>query len=255
MEYIDDFDAVNADKPQSFDIDAIKYLYGLSMTKPTDKFCNDSGVALEPDCRTFDQTDDPYSKVYLPSYTDLLKDFLDNKTTTSPSNTLNGVLDYLRAARTVADLNKVWNAVMDTAGYSLKNGKGDAVKIKDATFAARTDFMARRVIQRLFLDDASLRGRFTNDPPSEATFNASVLAEVKGMIKNTDGIRSVASRKVAANFLKKKQTVEAFNILRDGHAQLTADLAAGKFKDPAEEAQAVDLVAYMDKLMAPYFNN
>ncbi|MFO0579072.1 MAG: zinc-dependent metalloprotease [Polyangia bacterium] len=255
MEYIDDFDAVNADKPQSFDIDAIKLLYGLAATKPTDKFCNDSGVALEPDCRTFDQTDDPYSKVYLPSYTDLLKDFLDNKTTTSPSNTLNGVLDYVRTATTVANLNKFWNGVMDTAGYSLKAGKADAMKIKDPTFAARTDFMARRVIQRLFLDDASLRGRFTNDPPSEATFNASVLAEVKAMIKNTDGIRTVASRKVAANFLKKKQSVEAFNILREGYAQLTGDLAAGKFKDPSEEAQAVDLVAYMDKLMAPYFNN
>ena len=55
MEYVDDFDAVNADKPQSYDIDAIKLLYGLSTTRPTDKFCNDSGVAVDPDCTTFDR--------------------------------------------------------------------------------------------------------------------------------------------------------------------------------------------------------
>jgi hypothetical protein len=254
MEYVDDFDAIYADKPQSFDIDAVKYLYGLSMTRPTDKFCNDSGVALDPDCATFDVSDDPYSKVWLPSYLSYLKDYLDNKSTVSPNGTLNGTLDYLRTAPDSTKRLAVWNAVMDQMGYSLKVGKGDAMKLKDAVFAARTDFMGRRVIQRLFLDDASLRGRFTNDP-TDPMLLAQVMTEVKGHIKNTDGIRSIATRKVAAQYLKKVQTVEAYNALREGYAALSADLMGGKITDPNEEAQATDLLVVIEKMLSPYFNN
>lgn len=253
MEYVDDYDAVYADKPQSFDIDAIKFLYGLSMTRPTDKFCNDSGVSIDPDCNTFDTTDDPYSKVWLPSYVAYLKDFLDNKSPISPNGTLNGTLDYLRTAPDTAKTMTVWNAVMDQTGYSLKVGKADAMKIKDPTFAARTDLIARRVISRLYMDDASLRGRFT-DNPTNATLLAAVMTEVKGHIKNSDGIRTIATRRAAANFLKKQQTVEAYNALREGYAALTGDLMGGKITDPNEEAQATDLLVYIEKLLAPYFN-
>jgi hypothetical protein len=256
MEYIDDFDAIFASTPQSYDIDAIKLLYGLSMTAPKDQFCNDGNTAFDPDCTTFDRTDNPYAKVNLPSYKGYLTDFLDGKSSVAPNNTLNVVLGYLRQATTVAGLNAVFADVANQTGYSVLVGKVDATKLKTIPgYGARADFIARRIMQRLFLDDASLRGRFTDDPPSEPTFDATVLAELTGQIKNTDKIRSVASRKVAANILKKLQTVDAFNALREGSAALAGDIMAGTLS-PDEQAQAEDLLKYIDtKLLAPYFNN
>lgn len=254
MEYIDDNDAIFANVPLSYDIAAIKLLYGLAMTAPTDKFCNDGGVAFDPDCTTFDRTDDPYTKVSLPAYTGYLKDFLDGKSSIYPNNTLNLVLGYLRQATTVATLNGVFANVMNQTGYSLLVGKADATKLKTIPgYGARVDFLARHVMGRLLLDDAALRGRFTDDPPSESTFDASVLAELAGQIKNTDKIRSVATRKVAANILKKMQTVAAFNALREGSAALAGEIMAGTLTGD-ELAQAEDLLKYIDKLLSPYFN-
>ena len=255
MEYIDDFDAIFASTPQTWDIAAIKLLYGLSMTAPTDKFCNDGNVAFDPDCTTFDRTDDPYTKVNLPSYTGYLKDFLDGKSPVYPNNTLNLVLGYLRQATTVAGLNGVWKDVANQTGYSLLVGKADATKLKTVPgYGERVDFLAQHVMRRLLLDDASLRGRFTDDPPSEATFDASIMAELSGQIKNSDKIRSVATRKLAATILKKMQTVAAFNALREGAAALAGDIMAGTLTGD-ELAQAEDLQQYIDKLLSPYFNN
>ena len=255
MEYIDDFDAIFASTPQSYDIDAIKLLYGLSMTAPKDPFCNDGNVSFDPDCTTFDRTENPYTKVNLPAYKGYLADFLDGKSPVAPNNTLNIVLGYLRQATTVATLNSVFADVTNQTGYSVLVGKVDATKLKTIPgYGARADFIAQRVMQRLFLDDPSLRGRFTDDPPGESTFDASVLAELTGQIKNTDKIRSVASRKVAANILKKLQTVDAFNALREGSAALAGDIMGGTLS-PDEQAQAEDLLKYIDtKLLSPYFN-
>jgi hypothetical protein len=255
MEYIDDNDAIFASTPGTYDTDAIKLLYGLSMTKPTDKFCNDGNVASDPDCTTFDRTDDPYTKVNVPAYKGYLTDFLDGKSPISPNNTLNLVLGYLRQAETIATLNGVFDSVMNQTGYSMLVGKVDATKLKMVPgYGARVDFMAQRVMQRLFLDAPALRGRFTDDPPGETTFDATILTELTGQIKNTDKIRSVATRKMAANVLKKFQTVPAFNALREGSAALAGDIMAGTLT-PDEQAQAEDLQKYIDKLLTPYFNN
>jgi hypothetical protein len=255
MEYIVDQDAIYANNPLTFDIDAIKLLYGLSMTGPSDQFCNDDNQAIDPDCTTFDRTDNPYSEVNLPAYKGYLFDFLDGKSPIYPNNTLNLVLGYLRMAQTAMTLNGVLADTMNQMGYSLLVGKADATKLKTVPgYGDRVDFMAQHVMQRLYLDDASLRGRFTVDPPDEATFDASILTELTGQIKNSDGIRSVATRKVAANVLKKMQTVAAYNALREGSASIDADIRAGTLTGD-ELAKAQDLLVYIDKLLSPYFNN
>lgn len=255
MEYVDDFDAIFADKPGSYDIAAIKLLYGLSTATPTDKFCNDSGVAIDPDCTTFDRTDDPYTKVALDNYKTILLDYLDGKDPTSPNNTLNSMLNYFRAAPTSAKRIAVWNDVMNLTGGSLLVGKTDATKLATIPgYGARVDLMSRRVIQRLYLDSASLRGRFTNDPPTtDSAYNAAILAELTGHIKNTGKFRTVASRRVAADILKKFQTIEAFKALQEGSAALAGELAAGTLTGD-ELTRAEDLDKYILKLLNPYFN-
>lgn len=256
MDYVDDYDAILADKPGSFDTAVVKYLYGLSTALPTDKFCNDSGVSTDPDCAAYDIGANPYTETYLPNYVEILKDYLDNVDPTSPNNTLNTVLAYLRTATTVARLNQVWKDVIDQpGGYSLRVGKADATKLAmNPQYGPRIDLMGRRILARLYLDAANLRGSFTNDPPVEATFLADVTNEAKGQLSNTDGFRTVASRRVAADLLKKFQSDAAYKALREGSAKLSADLLAGKLVGD-EAARGEDLLKYIDtKLLSPYFN-
>ena len=253
MEYVDDFDAPYANTPQTYDVDAVKLLYGLSTTRPADKFCNDSGVAQDPDCQTFDRFADPYTSTYLDDYYFVFKDFLDGKSTVSPSSTLNNVLMYVRRGSTAAVRLKALNDAWDTMGYSVKSGKVDATKLAMlAGYGARADLVGRRVIQRLFIDDATLRGRFTNDPTDSAIF-AAVFAEAVKQIKNEDKIRSVDTRRVLAGWMKKLQTIDAYKALATGAAQLDGEIRAG-IADPTEAIKAEDTLKYMDKLLSPYFN-
>lgn len=254
MEYIDDFDAVFADKPGSYDIDAIKYLYGLSMNRPTDKFCNDSGVATDPDCMTFDRTADPYTTSYLDDYLFVMKDYLDGKSGVSPNSTLNAVLGYVRNGQTAATRGKALTDALDTMGYSVRVGKVDAMKLMMLPgYGARVDLLGRRIVQRLYMDDAALRGRFKGDPTDAAVFNT-VFAEAVKMIGNDDKIRSADTRRVLATWMKKLQTVEAMNALAVGASKLDGEIRTGVIVDPTELAKAVDTLKYMDKLLNPYFN-
>lgn len=254
MEYIDDNDAIFASVPQSYDIDAIKLLYGLSTKFPTDKFCNDDGTAYDADCATFDRTADPLNTTYVPGYTGYLKNFLDGKSSVSPNSTLNGVLDWVRDGNTAAQRLSALTSVWDQAGYSLRSGKADATKLATIPgFGQRTDFMSNRLVSRLFLDDESLRGNFTENPTDPAIVSA-VYAEAKLWIQNKDGIRSATTRRTIATWLKQLQTVDAYNALAIGAAELDGEILAGKITDPTELVLATDALKYMDKLMNPYFN-
>jgi hypothetical protein len=252
MEYIDDFDSIFAATPQSYDIAIVKYLYGISMALPTDKFCNDAGVAIDPECSTFDRTSDPYTTETFFNYGGLLKDYLDGLTTVSPNNTLNEMNGYVRNGRTAAARMKAWNDIVDLMGYSLRVGKVDPTKLMTVTgYGARVDAMMRRVIQRLFVDDAALRGRFGADP-SDTAIRKAAIAEAKGMMENTDKIRSVDTRRMLAGWFKKLQTYEAHLSLAKGANQLDNEIKTGMFTDPKEAAKAEDTLRYMDSLLKPY---
>lgn len=254
MEYMNDSDAVSANMPGTYDIAAIKYLYGMSMSLPADKFCNDGGVASDPDCTTFDRTNDPYANTYLASYLSYLTDFLDGKSPVSPNNTLNFMQGYVRNGSSAAIRMKAWNDIVDQTGYSLRVGRVDATKLRTLPdYGARVDQVMSRAIQRLFLDDASLRGRFTADP-QDAAIVAAVFKEATAIMKNTDGIRSASTRRMLATWFKKLQTFEAFDALTTGAAILDGEIRAGKITDPKELAMATDTLKYMDKLLSPYFN-
>jgi hypothetical protein len=242
-------------KPQSFDIDAIKLLYGISKTAPTDQFCNDSGTGFDPDCATFDRTDSPLTKTYQPRYKGLITNFLDGKSAVSPDNTLNYNLDWAKQGDTSAIRTGALDYVWNLSGYSWLTGKVDATKLKTvAGYGQRVDFMSERLVRRLFLDDASIQGRFPGEPADPAIVNA-IYTEAKLWIQNKDAIRSATTRRTIATWLKKLQTVDAYNALATGAAKLDGEITAGAITDPAELVRAQDALKYMDQLMNPYFTS
>ena len=76
MEYIDDFDQVNVFTPQSYDVAAIRLLYGLADAEPTEPFCTDEDTQADPDCTRFDVGADPLNEFFGPIYLDTVGTFL-----------------------------------------------------------------------------------------------------------------------------------------------------------------------------------
>ncbi len=248
MEYVDDFDAVNADKPQSYDIDAIKLLYGLSTTRPTDKFCNDSGVAVDPDCTTFDRFDDPYTKTYLDDYLFIMKDYMDGTSTVSPNTTLNAVLNYVRAAQTTTARTKALNDLWNTMGYGLKVGALDPMKLAmKPGYGARADVIVRRIFQRLVIESLPAGSRFSTVALS-STIRDALFAEAVKQLANTDKVRSVDTRRMLAGWMSQLQTIDAYKALAVGASTLDGEIRAG-IADPIEAIKAESALKYMDKLL------
>ena len=247
MEYVLDEDTVHGlDKPGPYDVDAVKWLYGLSTALPTQHFCTDEDVGVDPDCTPYDATDDPLTKYYAPTYDSVLGDFLSGASPIPPNTTLNNVLKYVRAGSAAQRLG-AWQTALGELAVPA-----DATKIATvAGYGARVDFVAHRLLSRLYLDDPSLRGDFTNDPAVDAQVTPLVLKELKGNLLNTDKIRTYATRRAMVDILKKMQLQAAYDTLVDARAQINASLAGLSGSD-LNDAQ--DLLSRIDQATHPYFN-
>ena len=248
MEYVLDEDTVHGlDKPGPYDVDAVKWLYGLSTTLPTQHFCTDEDTVVDPDCTPYDATDNPLDKYYGPSYTSVLGDFLSGANPTAPNNTLNNVLKYVRAGSAAQRLDAWQQAI---AGLQVP---ADANKVATVPgYGARVDFAAHRLLARLYLDDASLRGDFTADPAVDAQVTPLVLKELQGNLVNSDNIRTYATRRAMVDILKKMQTQAAYDALVNARATINAGLGA---LSGSELNDAQDLLARIDEATHPYFTN
>jgi hypothetical protein len=247
MDYILDEDSVQGlDHPAPYDVDAVHYLYGMSTELPKEAFCTDEDTVVDPDCTTYDASDDPLNKYYGPQYTGVLADFLGGASPVAPNNTLNGVLKYLRAG-SAAQQMQAWQLALTDLQVPA-----DANKVATVPgYGARVDFAAHRLLSRLYLDDDGLRGDFTADPAANSKVAPLILKELQGNLLNSDGIRSYATRRAMVDILKKLQTQAAYDVLVDARAQIAATLAG---LSGSELNDAQDLLARIDSATHPYFN-
>lgn len=246
MEYMLDEDAYRFSQPGPYDIAAIRYLYGLSTELPSQPFCTDDSTVVDPMCARFDATDDPLNKYYGKIYLDLVGALLSGKAAAFPNVTLNNVLPFLRAGADSATRMRAF-AIVTT---------GSAVPVDPAIaaspqLAARADALARNLFNRLYLDAEALRGTYKKDPPTnDAALNAAVLEQLKGILKNSDGIRSYASRRVAVDVLKKLQTLAAYQSLSEARAVITEQKSQ---LSGNELLMTEDLLARVTNAVSPYF--
>ena len=245
MDYLADDDALLSIRPGSYDIAAIRYLYGLSTALPTQPFCTDDATATDPDCNQFDSTDAPLTKWFAPAYTSLVQKVLAGTSNSAPNTTLNRVLQYVRSG-TPAQAQQAWAIAM--AGISAPVTPAQA---GNPTYAGRADILSRRVVQRLYLDPAAAMGNFTSAPDAYSPVYPSILTELKGELTNVDGIRGFTSRRQSVDIAKRLQTMGAYRVLTDGQTVVQSQRAA----------VTGDAAAYIDDLLAriqaathPYFN-
>jgi hypothetical protein len=121
----------------------------------------------------------------------------------------------------------------------------------DPGVVSRVNDMAEFVLRRAALDPPDLRGAITFDLSDPGAI--AVVSEQAGrMLRNEDGVRTYALRRVAVDTLKKLQSTSAFLELRASRAALEAALANDL---PADQVPFVqDLLARIVVALSPYFN-
>jgi hypothetical protein len=250
MDYLAFEDAIHMTGPGTYDIQAVRYLYGLSEQEPTQAFCTDSDLRTDPGCNLHDRFDDPLTKWYVPRMQAYVAPLLRSTSNMDRQTALfayhvNPVLQFVRAgdaqARTVA-----YQAALSQVRPPLQVPQ-DA----PAHYAARADELARRILSRLYLDPVSTRGFFTAAPPSTAPLLPLVIADAEAILLNTDEVRSFISRRTMVNILKAQQTLASYAALRRVQDALSAQLPqlSGDARLETEE-----LLARVSAAVSPYYH-
>jgi hypothetical protein len=117
-------------------------------------------------------------------------------------------------------------------------------------YASRADEVAWRLLSRLYLDPVADRGFFTANPRNSATLLPLVLADVKNILLNSDGVRSYKARRVMVDVLKAQQVQASYALLREVQGTLTAQLPS---LSGDERLQTEDLLARISAAVSPYY--
>ena len=245
MDYLDNDTSILVTKPGAYDVDAIKLLYGMTTSMPSEPFCTDEDTYSDPHCNQFDYPGDPLTGSYIPLYQGFLAQFMSGQSPSAPNNSLNNVLKFVRNG-TVQEITAAWNATV--AG--IKVGGLTTAQATNAAYAARADYMDRRVLSRLFVDDASLRGNFTGNPSFTNPAFPAMFNEIYGNLVNQDGVRSFTTRRLMVDILSSFQISSAYDALLQARAAI-AQQRSGLTGSSAELTD--DLLARIDAATHPYF--
>jgi hypothetical protein len=250
MDYLDDPGSIALSRPGTYDVAAVKFLYGLSTAFPTDEpFCTDEETELDTKCNTFDITPDPLEGHYRPRYEAAVNGSLAGAplSPAAESSRINGILQFVRSGDT--------SAIKATAfAHAIAKVKVDPARTPapDPATAAAIDGWERRVLSRLVLDPPPARGNFVDDPDAnDATLGPAIVAEVQAVLLNGDKIRSFKSRRTMVDILKKLQTAGAYRALADAKTALEA----ARPTTPADQALDLgDLIARVERAITPYYD-
>ncbi|MFP2927306.1 zinc-dependent metalloprotease [Pyxidicoccus sp. 3LG] len=229
-----------------YDVSAVRYLYGLSSTLPTEPFCTDLDVRRDPDCNRYDSTAVPLELFYGPAYREALTAELEEGGEPPSDAALNSVLQYVRGGRSSAERVRAWNIAVE----GIRAPLSPEVLAEKPEHGAVSDSELTRILQRLYLDVAVERGNIWTDPRPDTVLTPIILAQVRVVLFNADGVRTYDSRRVMVSLLKKLQTFEAYAILREARLAVEAQL-------PTLSGQALyeaeNLASHLQQATSPYF--
>ncbi|MCA1829784.1 MAG: hypothetical protein LC689_22935, partial [Myxococcales bacterium] len=208
-------------------------------------FCTDEDTYADPHCNQFDYPGDPMTVTYIPLYQGFLAQFMSGQSPSAPNNSLNNILKFVRDGR-VPEITAAWAATV--AGFKV--GSLSTSQLSNAAYAARADYMGRRVLSRLFLDDWALRGNFPGDPTVANPAFPAIFNEINGNLLNSDGIRSFSTRRAMVDILSYLQITAAYDALVQARAQIAAQRAS---MTGVTAELTDDLLARIDAATHPYF--
>ena len=247
MDYLLNNDSYPMNTPGEYDADALKFLYGISQAEPKQAFCTDNGVTQDPNCQAFDRSDDPLNKFYAKYYTAYLNGFYKTQNIFYLlywDYWLNKVGNYVRGGPDLATAQSALNLMLSSVNAPVS----PAVLAQNSQMGPMIDLVTQWIYARLYLDPASSRGEFTNDP--DHALEPITLPQLKANLTNLDGIRSYPTRRLAVDILKKLQDIDAYTML----VQSRVTVAAARASLTGVEAELTDdLLARIDAATHPYF--
>jgi hypothetical protein len=254
MDYLVAEDAiVMAGRPGSYDKAAIGYLYGLSPDLPTEPFCTDDDLSLDPDCRSFDKGENPFSEFVAPRYRSAIDAFLAGRVSSFVVQRVDPVIQYVRQGTLPDGRKAAFDALFAPIKTPLVVPPG-----APANFPARVSAVARTVISRLFLPvERTLP--FPGHPPLPAipapplhpSLVPAAAAELGANLRDVDGLRAFVVRRLAADILQRMQRIEALAVLIEARDALVAQLP-GLTGPVALETQ--DLLNRVQRHVDSYFD-
>jgi hypothetical protein len=75
--------------------------------------------------------------------------------------------------------------------------------------------------------------------------------QLRGYLLDSDGIRSFTTRRMAVDLLKRAQTIEAFEVLREARGLIAV---AQLQESGARALETEDLLRRIDRAITPYFD-
>jgi hypothetical protein len=251
MEYMSNDDTI-AMGPQlgGYDIAAIRYLYGLATQLPPQPFCNDSSAdTVDPDCRRNDRGAAPLADFFIPNYQRGLAAFLGQTSDSVPPAA--ELAPHLRLASDGAVRLQAYEGAMASLRPPLATPPGAS-----PMFAGRVNFATQTTLRQLFLDQLPRTVTSPGQtppavrPPSPPVLAAAVN-DLAAILRNDDGIRQAASRRMAVDILKRFQSSLAYAALADARKRLALQLPQLSGTDAVETE---DLLSRIDRSLSAYFD-
>lgn len=242
MDYLRDEDGVLLTAPGAYDVAAVKKLYGLDPAGPTQPFCTDEDRATDAECEIFDSGPTPLTADVGPAFTAKVRGLLAEKSGLSYGD-IWAVTRYVRGPASEAQRLDGFNVLLGDVAPPVR----PEISALGPNANAWADLLAGLFLQNLFLDPKGYRDPIGLDPlVTDPTFRARAVAVTKGLLVNSDKVRSFERRRIAIDVLKAMQTLDAYQALIDARASLLAERAT---YNPTGQALIDDLVRRLDLAM------
>lgn len=246
MDYNVEADAVRLDRPAPYDVAAVKFLYGLSPTAPTQAFCTDEDTLSDAQCDRFDTTANPLTNDLAPRFKQQLRDSLAERSQLTYGQIF-AITRYVRGAANEQQRLEAFNALIGDVAPPLAAD----VTALGPNAAAWANLYNALLLENLFLAPQGYRDDIAVNPPLyDAAFRARVVEVAKNSLLGTDGNRSLDTMRTMVDVLKAMQHGDALTAL----ASARATFAANRNSYPvATQPYIDDLIRRMDLAMSPYF--
>ncbi|NTX67228.1 zinc-dependent metalloprotease [Myxococcus sp. CA051A] len=247
MDRADMLDTVYLQTPGSYDVAAVRYLYGLSPELPTDLFCTEDAYPgwEDPACVGRDRFDDPLTRWFTPNWQAEVAQVLRGAPGSSSfQRLLQHTGDFVRSGAESARV-QAYDALMQKVRPPLQVPAGEG-----AAYAARADELARRILVHLHLETYTVFTKHPYDPLSTPLYTQALHADLRGILLNVDGVRGFRVRRVMVDILKDQQTLAAYGVLQEVHTELTARLPT---LSGEERLGTMELLGRIEVARSPYF--
>ncbi|MDP2272702.1 MAG: zinc-dependent metalloprotease [Archangium sp.] len=246
MDYTRDEDAALMVVPGSYDVAAVKFLYGQTTTAPSQAFCTDDSTLVDAQCDRFDSTSNPLTLDRAPRFRAQVRHSL----ATGQDLTLPDVFAltrYVRAPVSEAQRLEAFNALVSEVAPPLR---ADVLALGPHARAI-ADIYNALFLTNLFLDPAARRDEIGVNPYLEdPAFRARVIEVAKNSLLSSDNQRSFETMRLMVDVLKAMQHADALAALNSARASLVAT----RPNWPASvQPLADDLIRRIDVACSPYF--